>query len=68
MLNNKNNLNIGMVNLPFGFQVDILPDKVEKHLYVKILSIFMEILTESKFEIMGQKIYLATEQKSEKNK
>ena len=55
-----------MVNLPFGFQVDILPDKVEKHLYLKILSIFMEILTESNFEIMGQKIYLATQQSSEK--
>ena len=65
--NNKDNLNIGMVNLPFGFQVDVLPDKVEKHLYVKILSIFIEILTETKFDIMSQEIFLATKQISEKN-
>lgn len=52
-----------MVNLPFGFQVDTLPNKVEKHLYIKILSIFMEILNESQFEVIDQNIFFDTQQK-----
>lgn len=53
---NADNIDIGVIDLPFGGSIDILPDSVEKHLYVKVLSLLMEIIAESKIELMGQEI------------
>ena len=55
---NSDNIDIGVIELPFGGNIDILPDSVEKHMYVKTLSLLMEILSESKIELMGQQIFL----------
>tara|TARA_B100001250_G_scaffold408571_1_gene431214 strand:- start:1423 stop:1794 length:372 start_codon:yes stop_codon:yes gene_type:complete len=41
---NKDNIDIGVVNLGF-FEVDILPDYIEKHLYKKVLKILYSYLT-----------------------
>ena len=53
---NNDNIDIGVINLPFGGNIDILPDSIEKHLYVKMLSLVMELISESKINFMGQEI------------
>ena len=59
---NNDNIDIGVIDLPFGGSIDILPDSVEKHLYVKVLSLVMEIMAESKIELMGQEISVTFKQ------
>lgn len=36
---NKEQIDIGLIKLPFGFTVDVLPNDLEKHIYKKILKI-----------------------------
>tara|TARA_Y100000991_G_scaffold213992_1_gene200769 strand:- start:812 stop:1246 length:435 start_codon:yes stop_codon:yes gene_type:complete len=56
---NSDNIDIGVIDLPFGGSIDILPDSIEKHLYVKTLSILMEIISQSKINFMGQEMIFA---------
>ena len=53
---NSDTIDIGVIDLPFGGSIDVLPDSIEKHLYVKTLSILMEIISQSKINFMGQEM------------
>lgn len=55
---NSDTIDLGVIDLPFGGSIDILPDSIEKHLYVKTLSILMEIISQSKINFMGQEMML----------
>ena len=59
---NNDNIDLGVIDLPFGGSIDVLPDSIEKHLYVKILSLVMELISESKINFMGQEISIAFKQ------
>ena len=59
---NSDNIDIGVIDLPFGGSIDILPDSIEKHIYLKTLSLLMEILAESKISFMGQEMKITFEQ------
>ena len=58
---NSDNIDIGVIDLPFGGSIDILPDSIEKHIYLKTLSLLMEILAESKISFMGQEMKITFE-------
>ena len=58
---NSDNIDIGVIDLPFGGSIDILPDSIEKHIYLKTLSLLMEILAESKISFMGQEMRITFE-------
>ena len=58
---NSDNIDIGVIDLPFGGSIDILPDSIEKHIYLKTLSLLMEILAESKMTFMGQEMKITFE-------
>ena len=45
---NKEDVDIGEIKIA-GFKVDLLPDKVEKHIYKKILKILLTLLSEFKY-------------------
>ena len=53
---NSNNIDIGIIDLPFGGSIDILPDNIEKHLYLKTITILMEMISQFEINFMGQKI------------
>ena len=60
---NSKTIDLGVINLPFGASIDIIPDHVEKRIYVKALSLLFEMLADCKLTIMGQDLQLAFIQK-----
>ena len=50
-------IDIGVISTPFG-KIDILPDKIEKHLYKKISKVIFAALGEFDINFMGNNISL----------
>ena len=56
-------IDIGVISTPFG-NIDVLPDKIEKHLYKKISKVVFAVLSELDINFMGNNVSLDIKPKS----